>query len=510
VLLCRTKHGTFCELDGGGAMNLQGIVQKQRLFFAFILLGIIVVCLIFTSTIQGAQIACTPTTVRVAVGLNLTSVEFSVSEGNYELVDCLTHRVISSDVSPGTWVVAPAGSSNLQIYHNGQSLGGLGSSLLLLRQKNEYEQNVFCLGQKKYRGNLLLENFQGKIQAINYLDVEQYLYGVVGAEMGPGAPEEAYKAQTIVSRTYAYYCKEHPQLNYDLGISTQWQVYGGYDQEVLSSSLVKKAVDDTRGQVIYYDRELIQAFFHSNSGGYSEACENVWSASLPYLQPVVTPEDAVAMQVAQGGSWSAETYLWEKSFSRQELIKQLEKWNRAHPNDAVNVGEIYEVAVKRWAVDPQTKEFLAKETASGRVTQLNFMGSRGMKSFYRDNIRSVLGLRSTLFEVICDSTVKIWNAFSSLDVFNYANDLQAVTADGYITKLNGNSESYYVLGADGMQRVPKVFSEVTFKGKGYGHGLGMSQWGAWGMALRGAKCEEIIEHFYNQDKHDGRLRIQSY
>ncbi|MDD2432977.1 MAG: SpoIID/LytB domain-containing protein, partial [Clostridia bacterium] len=359
-------------------------------------------------------------------------------------------------------------------------------------------------------GNLLLENFQGKIQAINYLDMEQYLYGVVGAEMGSGAPEEAYKAQAIVSRTYAYYCKEHPQLNYDLGVSTQWQVYGGYDNEVLSSSLVKKAVDDTRGQVIYYDGELIQAFFHSNSGGYSEACENVWSASLPYLQPVVTLEDAVAMQVNPGGSWAAETYLWEKSFSRQELRKQVENWNRAHPKDAVNVGEIYEVIVKRWAVDPQTKEFLAKETASGRVTQLNFMGSRGMKSFYRDNIRSVLGLRSTLFEVIGDSTVKIWNAFGSLDVFNYGHDLQAVTADGYVTKLNGNSENYYVLGADGLRKVPKVFSEVTFKGKGYGHGLGMSQWGAWGMALRGATCGEIVEHFYNQDKHDGRLRIQSY
>ncbi|MDD2212341.1 MAG: SpoIID/LytB domain-containing protein [Clostridia bacterium] len=491
-------------------MNWQGTAKKSCLFLLLMLLGIIFICLVSTSLVQAAQIACTPATIRVALGLNLTSVDFFVSEGNYELVDCLTQRVISSDLFTGTWVVAPAGSANIQIYNNGQPLEGLGSSLLLLRQKNDQEQNVFCFGKKNYRGNLLLENIQGKIHAINYLDVEQYLYGVVGAEMGPGAPEEAYKAQAVVSRTYAFYSKEHPQLNYDLGISTQWQVYGGYDTEILSSPLVKKAVDETRGQVICYDRELIQAFFHSNSGGYTEACENVWLESLPYLQPIVTPEDVVAMQVAQNLSWTAETYLWEKSFSRQELMNQLEKWNRAHPNNAVNVGEIYDLSVKRWAVDPQTKEFLAKETASGRVTQLSFTGSKGAKSFYRDMIRSVLGLRSTLFEVICNSTVKIWNAFGSLDFYSYTKDLKAVNADGYITALNGNNEEYYVLGADGLQTIPKVFSEVTFKGKGYGHGLGMSQWGAWGMALRGAKYDEIIEHFYNQDKNDGRLRIQAY
>jgi len=492
-------------------MKLKGTATKPNLFFVFILLG---VSLFFFSAclapfkILAAQIATTPTTIRVALGLNQASVEFSVSGGRYELVDCLTQKVFSTDSDKGNWVVAPAGSANLQIYLNGQPMSGLGSSVLLLRQVNEQEQNVFSLGQKKYRGNLLLENLQGKIQVINYLEMEQYLYGVVGAEMGVGAPEEAYKAQAIVSRTYALYHKQHPQLNYDLGISTQWQVYGGFDQEVLSSPLVKKAVDSTRGQVIYYDQELIQAFFHSNSGGYSEACENVWSACLPYLQPVATPEDAVVVQLASGISWSAETYTWEKAYTKQELSNQISKWNRTHPNDAIKVGEIQGISVKRWAVDPLTKDFLAKETDSGRVTQLDIKGTKGEKSFYRDTIRSVLDLRSTLFEIVCDSSLKIWNAFGSLDIFSNTDNIKAVNADGYITKLNGNSNKYYVLSADGLKTMPKDFTTLTFKGKGNGHGLGMSQWGAWGMALRGAKYTEIIEHFYNQDKNDGRLRIK--
>lgn len=492
-------------------MSFQGRALKPCLHKVFLAVIIILSILIFPVKIPAAAyIDTTPTTVRVALGINLASVEFSVSEGNYELVDCLTQRVVSTASFKGKWVVAPAGSTNLQIYHNGQPLQGISSSLLLLRQVNDQELNVFSFEQKKYRGNLLLENFRGKIQAINYLDMEQYLYGVVGAEMGLGAPEEAYKAQAVVSRTYALYHKQHPQLNYDLGINTQWQVYGGYDSEIASGSIVKKAVDETRGQVICYDQELIQAFFHSNSGGYSEACENVWSASLPYIQPVATPEDAVAVQVSSKLSWSAETYHWEKTYNKQELMNQLIQWNRAHPDNAVNVGEILEISVKRWAVDPQTKEFLAKETDSGRVTQLDIKGTRGVKSFYRDTIRSVLGLRSTLFEVICDSTVKIWNAFGSLYILNNTENLKAINADGYISKLNGNKDKYYVLSAEGLKTIPKDFSAVTFKGKGNGHGLGMSQWGAWGMALRGSKYTEIIEHFYNQDKNDGRLRIQTY
>ena len=484
--------------------------HKLRIILIMTVTMLSVFLLAKSSFTQGAQVTCPSTTLRVALGVNLTSAELAVSDGSYELVDYLTQRVISSDPANGKWVVAPAGSFNLQIYNNGLPVNGLGSSLVILRQKGSEGRNVFSFKNKRYRGELLIENLQGKVQMINLVDVEQYLYGVVGAEMGPGALEEAYKVQAIVSRTYALFYKHHPQLNYDVGISTRWQVYGGYDTEILSSPLVKKAVDETCGKVIYYDNEIIQAFFHSNSGGYSEACENVWVDSLPYIQPIATPEDALAIQAFQQESWAGETYQWEKNFTRQELNNQVTKWNRENPSNTINVGEIYELAAGRLAIDPQTREYLAKQTPSGRITQLDFRGARGTKSFYKDNIRSVLGVKSTLFEIVCDSTVKIWNAFGTTDLCSYTPDFYAVNADGYQTKLNGNSGSYYVLEADGVKTVPKVFSQLTIKGKGYGHGLGMSQWGARGMALQGVKHSRIIEHFYNQDKFDGRLTISSY
>jgi stage II sporulation protein D len=66
------------------------------------------------------------------------------------------------------------------------------------------------------------------------------------------------------------------------------------------------------------------------------------------------------------------------------------------------------------------------------------------------------------------------------------------------------------LGADGLKTMPKDFSIITFKGKGNGHGLGMSQWGARGMAQNGKNYKSIIEHYYNQGRFDGRLSIGQY
>ncbi|MDD2401871.1 MAG: SpoIID/LytB domain-containing protein [Clostridia bacterium] len=500
-------------------VNLQGSLDKLNSKpLKIVVMGIASMLIIILGAVlflnplfvSGAQISCPPTTLRVALGLNLSSTEFSVFEGKYELVDYITQRVISTDVGNGVWMVAPAGNSNIQIYNNGNSINGLGSFILILRQKDNLNNNVFQYMNKRYRGNIVIENLNGRLQIINFVDVEKYLYGVVGSEMIPGAPEEAYKSQAVVSRTYALYHKEHPQLNYDVGISTQWQVYGGYDSEVSKGTLVKKAVDDTYGQVVYYDNSLIQAFFHSNSGGYTESCENVWYSNFPYIQPVYTPEDACAIQVPQSGGWPGNTYSWEKSFTRDALMDKIKNWNNKHSDNIINVGEIQEISVSRLAVDPQTREDLSTETESGRATQLDFIGTRGVKSFERDGIRPVFGLRSTLFEVIYDSTVKVWNAFGSQDVLSCTKNSYGIDTDKMVTKLNGNETYYYVLGNDGITTVPKTFTKVIFKGKGNGHGLGMSQWGAYGMALKGNDYKKIIEHFYNQDKYDGKLEIRQY
>ncbi len=486
-------------------MIRQGI-RKSTTFLLLILLSLVG----FSYQTLAGQFKCPPNYLRVALATNSGSAEFAVVEGEYELMDYITRNVISSDAAGGSWIVAPAGSTNIQISNQSKGVQGLCSSMLVLKPKNEND-SIFRFKNKRYRGELLIENLNGQIQVINVIDIEQYLYGVVGAEIGAGAADEALKAQAVVSRTYALYYKNHPQLNYDVGTSTQWQVYGGYDTEILSGARVKNAVDNTQGLVICFDNQVIQAFFHSNSGGYTEGCENVWHESIPYIRPVPAPEDIYATQVEQNGGWPAVSYQWQVNFSKQELLNKFRKWNNRYPNDYINVGDIKGLAVSRYAVNPVTREYDSSETKSKRVTKLDIIGTRGSKSFFKDKIRSVLDLRSTLFDISNDSTIKLWNAMGTPDTYNNTNDLLAITVDGMVTNLNGNNKEYYVVGADGeIKTLPKEFSTVTINGKGYGHGLGMSQWGARGMAAGGADYRSIIEHYYNQGRNDGRLQIKPY
>jgi len=495
---------------GGGSMNILKLHNCRNLP-ALVLLLILIV-LAFASVPATAQYIAAPNSLRVALGLNLNSAEFSVSEGEYELIDFQTQRVINPSVGlvTGSWLCAPAGAGNLQISNSSTATQDISGSVLLLRQKNSSLLNVFRFQNKRYRGDLLLQNYGGKLHVINVVDVEQYLYGVVGAEMGSSAPDEALKAQAVVSRTYAYYCKEHPQLLYDLGTTTQWQVYNGYDGEVLSGQRIKAAVDATCGQVITYNGSVIQAFFHANSGGYTEACENVWSSSIPYIQPVPSPYDSYALQVAQSNGWPASTYQWERTFTRAEISELINKWNSGHPEDPIRIGEFKELRASRQAVNPATNEFMSTQTVSQRVTQLDFVGSSGVKSFFKDKVRSVLNLPSSLFNIYTDSMVSIWNAFGYLETVSVTKDLIAITVDGYRSNLNGNNSAYYVATADGVKQVSKQFSSLTISGKGSGHGLGLSQWGARGMAAQGSNYQQIIYYYYGQGNMNGAIQIRSY
>ncbi len=455
----------------------------------------LMVIAIFPHLAVGVCFDCPQDSLRVALGVNLPSTQFAACQGSYELIDYVTQRVITPNTGTGNWVVAPKGAVNIQLSYNGVPVEGSIGSLLVLRQKDTAQLNLFSFKGKRYRGDLLVQNLNGTIHIINIINIEQYLYGVVGAEMGTRGNLEAYKAQAVVSRTYACYYKKNPQLNYDLGITTQWQLYGGYDAEETANPLVKQAVNETKGLVIFYDNSIIQAFFHANSGGYTESPENVWDSSIPYLNPVPVPQDACVLAIAKDGGWPANTYQWEKTFTTSEL------------GNITNAGKVTDVTAGCWAVDTATGGYKNVRTQSGRVTQLDIIGTSGTKSFFKDGIRSVLGLKSTLFEIVMDSTVGIWDALGLVEVHNNTQNMKAVNAEGQVSGLNGSNTNYYVLSAEGTKAVPKSFSKVTIKGKGYGHGLGMSQWGAIGMAAEGMNYQRIIEHFYNQNRNDGRLKI---
>lgn len=442
--------------------------------------------------------------IRVLLDRGLSQISFQVVQGEYLLLD-EAGREIARPVAGEAWEARLA-DGKLLVVRQGQALPRAFNGVVELRPVDGKRLNLFLYNGNRYRGSLQIFLKAGGLDAVNILDIEQYLYGVVGAEMavstGTGEPglEEALKAQAVVSRSYAL-SRLGSGGYYDVTDGTDTQVYRGYEAEIVpGADKVKKAVDATRGQVIYYQGKLVKAYFHSNAGGYTEDSENVWSEALPYLRGVPSPEDEYALRF---GGWVASTFSWTKTLTREEVQGMIKAWLE-RTGQAVELGDIIDLVAVREKRDG------TGPTVSGRVTCLEMVGTKGKAIAYRDGIRSVLGLRSTLFTLEMDSTVSILDGRGSKNLVNYGGELQALGAAGQPLVLNGPANEYVVMGAGGTRKVPKVFQKVFIQGRGNGHGVGLSQWGARGMAAKGFNYRDIIEHYYNQGRYDGKLTVGPY
>lgn len=267
---------------------------------------------------------------------------------------------------------------------------------------------VVWIGDGWYRGRLLLVP-QGKgITAVNYVDLEDYLYSVVGAEAIPSWPKDALKAQAVAARTYALYKRNSGRNQlFDLDTTTATQVYKGLSSEYTTTH---QAVKETTGEVMTYNNQVILAVFHSSSGGHTENVEDIWVSPLPYLRGVVDYDH------------NSPVFSWNKTVSSSTMSRIVG-----------GVGNIRSVI-------PQ------KTTPQGRIVTMRVVGDRTSKSVSGSDLRQALDLRSTLFRV----------------------------------SLNGNS------------------LQVT--GRGFGHGLGLSQWGSQYLAQNGVNYRQILAHYYRNAK----------
>ena len=152
-----------------------------------------------------------------------------------------------------------------------------------------YEDGDFLsLDGQSYRGGILLKaNNSNKLTVINYLPMEEYLYGVVHREMNMQNPLEALKAQAVAARTFAVVSKDrHMAEGFNVCATTHCQVYGGCKDEYPSTI---KAVDETRGEIIRYRGEAAEIFYHKNSGGHTQNSEDEWSTFAPHLRGIKDP-----------------------------------------------------------------------------------------------------------------------------------------------------------------------------------------------------------------------------
>ncbi|MDN5347880.1 MAG: stage sporulation protein [Clostridia bacterium] len=441
--------------------------------------------------------------IRVKLDAGLTAAAFRVMSGNYRLYDAATGREIARPKAGEAWTVTRSGG-RLEVAPEGGGTVGSFNGPIELDPVDAGELNIFRYNNIRYRGSLRVKNTPEGLLVINRLDLEEYLLGVVGREMGTNAGMEALKAQAVVSRSYALSMRQ-PERDYDVTTGTDTQVYGGYEAELLpGAERVKEAVEATRGQVLYYKGQLVKAYFHANAGGYTENSENVWLEALPYLRATPSPEDAWAARYPyQNDGWPASSYEWTKVLSRREAQAMAEAW-AGKQEEKGRLGILVDLVLSRhdWTTGGQT--------ASGRVTEMNLIGTEGALTAYRDAIRSVFGLKSTLFDVQMDSTVFLLGAGGRQEQINYGAEIKALGAGNVIEAPNGNQGSYVVAGREESREVPKMFTQLVFSGKGHGHGLGLSQWGARGMAEKGYNYRQILEYYYNQGRRDGNLTIGQY
>ena len=282
------------------------------------------------------------------------------------------------------------------------------------------EEKVENYDYKNYGTIKLLHLETNEVEEV---PIDTYLVNVVSAEMPADFEIEALKAQAVVARTYTIYKiqnKKHDNADIcdNSACCQAWvskeERFARWEESVRESNWqkIEQAVNETKGKIITYEGKPINAFFHSNSGGKTEIPVNVWGGTgYPYLQVVET-----------SGEDNYTQYNSEVVLSNEELLEKLK----------VNYSDI--------SIDFNNNDDLKilEYTDSGRVKTVKF----GNHNLSGTEARSLLGLRSTNFEII---------------------------------KENGN---------------------IKFSVKGYGHGVGMSQTGANTLAKEGKSYEDIINHFY--------------
>jgi stage II sporulation protein D len=264
------------------------------------------------------------------------------------------------------------------------------------------------LNSRPYRGSLSIIVDSGLLTVINTLGLEAYLFGLINHEISSKWPLEAVKAQAIAARTYAYFKlgvnKDRP---YHLESTVIDQVYGGSSAE---DDRARRAVTETRGEMLYYGSDLARTFYHSSCGGKTEPAENVWGSEFPYLKSV---DDEFCTD--------APHYFWSYETTFDSLLAALEK-------NGYVARESQEISI-------------LERSESGRVLNVSLAGEILSGNKFRQLIGYGL-IKSTMFDL----------------------------------EINNGS--------------------VIFSGSGSGHGVGMCQWGAKGMAEEDHSYSQILDHYY--------------
>lgn len=323
----------------------------------------------------------------------------------------------------------------------------------------------------------------GKLTVINYVNVEDYVKGVIPYEMSASWPLEALKAQAISARTYAMsHINAHSSSGFDMCNTTDCQVYRGANSANANSD---SAVTQTAAQYLMYGGKLCETYYCSSNGGATENSENVWTAALPYLRGVKDPYEA---DIAN----TVSNYNWTVTYTGDELAARLTS--------------------RGYSCSTIVKFEITKFTAMGNVLEIQLTDSSGkVLTFSKGNVRTVVGAKSQRYTVngaavTADGNIYVNSSSGTLngdlsssyaigssgtDALPSSGDVYAITGSGTVESVDVKS------GSGGTSSSTPADGVFKITGTGSGHNVGMSQWGAYSMAKYHSKtCEDILTFYY--------------
>ncbi len=333
----------------------------------------------------------------------------------------------------------------------------------------------------RYRGQIevLVSPKDGRLSVVNVVNLEEYLMGVVAKEMYHTWPMEALKAQAVAARTYALnHLGQYAAEGFDLVDTPMNQAYGGLDAEKPSTS---EAVMATRGKVLTYGGKLAATFYHSSSGGHTENNEIIFVGSpVPYLRGVPDVDNV------EGN----KRFSWKYVYTPEEFARKLSA-------SGYGVGSVR-------SIRPD-----GEMGASGRPSKWTITGTAGTVTLRAQQLRSALGLPSSprTVEIRKPGPAPVTQAYAAPET------IAVISADGKVTQrqvlgtvlMAGSGRKRTVTNAFTVAgRVEHQSGGIEVVGGGYGHAVGLSQWGAHGMALQGKTYEEILTHYFQGTKVESR------